>query len=448
MPRSPHDVWCGRVMVLLGLLAWQPRDATAEEAVRLREAFTPGYQYRVSTRLELTGKLTRPIDKGKIGVPIVLSGRSALDYDERVLNVSAGGEAERTVRVFRRVDMERLVDKQRQEATLRPQVRRLVLLRHKNAEVPFCPEGPLTWNEIDLVRTDVFTPALAGLLPDREVRPGDRWTAAAAAVRELTDLEAVDEGQLDCRLEGISVLEKRRHARVLFAGTVRGTDEDGVTRHQLEGTLYFDLESNHLSYLSLKGVGTPLRDGQEVGRVEGQFVLTRQAHATAKELTDEALKGLTLTETEDNTLLLYDNAELGLRFLYPRRWRLAGGLGRQVRLDGKDGSGLQITLDAPGRVPRAADFLAESRAYFAERGARVGRSTTPRRVSVPGRGEAEQFALEVEMNGRALLMDYYVVRQAEGGATIAASLPERDAAALQREVERIARGVTITRGIK
>ena len=36
--------------------------------------------------------------------------------------------------------------------------------------------------------------------------------------------------------------------------------------------------------------------------------------------------------------LRFNNADLGLRFLYPRRWRVAGGMGRQVRLDGADGT--------------------------------------------------------------------------------------------------------------
>ena len=39
----------------------------------------------------------------------------------------------------------------------------------------------------------------------------------------------------------------------ILSGSVRGLGEDGTSRHQLEGFVLFDLESNHLSYLSLKG---------------------------------------------------------------------------------------------------------------------------------------------------------------------------------------------------
>ena len=104
-----------------------------------------------------------------------------------------------------------------------------------------------------------------------------------------------------------------------------------------------------------------------------------------KELGAAALKGLTLTPTADNTLLLYDNAELGLRFVYPRRWRVAGGVGRQVRLDGADGSGLQITLDPPAKVPAGEQFLAESRDYFAGQKAKVFAHARSRPASAAGR---------------------------------------------------------------
>jgi hypothetical protein len=319
-------------------------------------------------------------------------------------------------------------------------------LRRGSTEVPFSPDGPLTWGEIDLVRTDVFTPALAGLLPDRPVRPGERWTASQAAVQELTDMERIDEGRVECRLEQVTTLERRRHARVAFAGTVRGTNEDGPGRQQLEGYFFFDLESNHLGYLYLNGRHSLLdKDGKEVGRVEGRFVLTRQVVTRIAELSEEALRGVSLEPNADNTLLLYDHADLGVRFLYPRRWRVAGVRGSQVTLDGADGSGLLITVDPPARVPTGAQFLAESRGWLEKQKARLLRTEAPEQVQGPA---LEHFALEADMGGQKFLMDYYVARQAAGGATLAARLLPADLAALRKEVERIARSLAITRPVQ
>jgi hypothetical protein len=372
-----------------------------------------------------------------------VTGTSAIDYDERVLDAAADGQVQKTLRIFRRIDFQRRVGDRPQESTIRPSVHRMVLVRLKHTEVPFSPDGPLTWGEIDLVRTDVFTPALAGLLPDKPVRPGERWTATRPAVQELTDMERIDDGQVECRFEQITTLSKRRHARIAFAGTVRGLNEDGPNRQELDGYLFFDLESNHLSYLSLKGTSWLLdKDGKALGRIEGQFVLTRQADVRPSDLNEEALKGVTLEANADNTLLLYDNRDLGVRFLYPRRWRVAGVHERQIALDETSGSGLLLTLEPPARVPTGEQFLAESRDFLQQQKAKLLQTEPPRRVQASPQ-ELEQFALEAEVNGQRVWMNYYIIRQPAGGATLAARLLPVDLPALQKEVERIARSVTV-----
>jgi hypothetical protein len=432
------------VIAALVCLACAP-SLLAEEPLYLRERFPAGYQYHVSTRVDLSGTLTPPAEKDKPpGKPIAVRGSSAVEYDERILDVAKDGQVRKTVRLCRRTDFRRTVGDRPQENALRPEVRRLVLLRHQNKEVPFSPDGPLTWGEIDLIRTDVFTPALAGLLADHPVRIGDRWSATRAAVQELTDLERIEEGSLECRLEQFTTVEKRKYARVAFRGSVRGANEDGGNRQQLEGYFYFDLESNHLSYLFLHGKHFMLdKDGKEVGRIEGRFVLTRQANTHSAELNDAALKGVATEPNDDNTLLLYDNPDLGVRFLYPRRWHVAGVRGTQVALDAADGNGLLLTLDPLTRAPTGERFLNESREWLSKQQAQLQRVVPPKTIRAAP--ILEHFTLEAKMGEQAFVMDYYVTRQNHGGATIAARLLPRDVAAVQKEIERIAVSVVITR---
>jgi hypothetical protein len=425
------------------MLAAVPAASRAQEPVVLRERLAPGYQYHVSTRVDLSGNLGLPAEKGQAAPKsLTIAGESAIEYDERVLTMAGDGRVEKTARIYRRIDFQRKVGDRPQEATIRPEVRRLVLLRKGNMEVPFSPDGPLTWGEIDLVRTDVFTPALVGLLPEKPARVGDRWPAATGAIEELTDLERI-EGKVECRLEELTTLQGRRHARIAFAGTVRGTNEDGPNRQQLDGYLFFDRESNHVSYLSLRGLSSPLDDkGNPLGTVTGRFVLTRQAHHRAPDLSAEALKNWTLEPSADNTLLLYDNPDLGLRLLYPRRWHIAGVRGTQVAIDDPQGSGLLLTLEPPARVPTGAQFLAESRDYLQQQKAKILRVEALRRLSGPPQ-ELERFGLEIEVMGQKAVMDYYIVRQPAGGATLAARLQQTDLANLQKDVERIARSVQV-----
>jgi hypothetical protein len=417
--------------------------ALAEEPVRILEAFSPGYQYYVRTRSDVTGFLSVPPEKGKSAPEkLQVKGTGAAEYDERILDLLDKQEVGRTVRICRRTEVRRTIGSREQENSLRQAVRRLVLLRNGNTEVPFSPDGPLLWGEIDLVRTDVFTPALRGLLPERAVKVGDTWTAAEAAVQELTDLR-IEDGKIECKLEEMTTLEKRRHARIAFRGTVAGKSEDGPSRQQLEGYLFFDLESNHLSYLFLRGRHSLLDDrGKEVGRIEGRFVLTRQVNTRCPELSDEALRKVRLTPNADNTLLLYDNPDLGLRFLYPRRWHIGVVQGNQLALDSADGHGLLITVDPPSRAPLPSQLLTESRRELEKNKVRILRAGTLQ--TVPGAAGLSHFVLDAEGDGQKFVMDYYLSRQAAGGATLAARLLPRDLAAVQREVEKIARSVEVT----
>jgi hypothetical protein len=433
---------------LLELAALSAPALGAEEAVRLREAFPPGYQYHVSCRVELSGSLTLPLEKGQVSPrSLSVTGTSAIEYDERILQQESDGSVKKTARIYRRIDFRRKVGDRLQENTIRPSVRRLVVLRQNNVEVPFSPDGPIMWGEIDLVRTDVFTPALAGLFPDKQVSPGSRWTAARAAIQELTDMVRIEGGSVECKLEETTRLGKRRYARVGFSGTVSGTNEDGPNRQSLEGYYFFDLESQHLSYLYLKGTSYLLdKDNTEKGKVVGQFTLTRQAGKTCRDLGDDALRGLTLEPNADNTLLLYDNPDEGIRLLHPRRWHVAGVRGRQVALDEARGSGLLVTLEPAAQVPGAAQFLAESRAFLAQQKVRILRVEQPARIQNPPLA-LDRFAVETEQNRQRVLMDYYVAQQQLGGATLAARLLPDDLNSLRKDVERIARSLRITRTI-
>jgi len=440
----------GRLVLGMALGLLLPTTLDAQESIRLREQFPAGYQYHVSTRVELSGRLTPPPAKPAVAGavadavrPVTVSGQSAIEYDERVLD-SAENQVRKTIRIYRRVELERKLGDEAQETGLRPGVRRLVILRSKTVEVPFSPDGPLLWGEIDLVRTDIFTPALSGLLPEQAVRVGQRWNAGAGAIQELTDLERIEGGGLECKLEELTTLAGRRHARVALAGKVSGVNEDGPSRQEIDGYFYFDLESQHLSYLSFKGVHY-LLDGQgkESGRIEGRFVLTRQAHQRSADLSDQALKGVTTEPNADNTQLLYDNSELGVKLLYPRRWRVGGLRGRQLVLDEVNGSGLLLTLDPLDRTPTGAQFLAESREFLLKQQTKISRIEAPRRLQGAPQ-ELEHFGLEIDKSGERATMDYYVIRQALGGATMAARLLPTELAAMRKDVEKIARSVTIT----
>jgi hypothetical protein len=420
--------------------------AKADDAVALKETFVPGQRFHVQSHMAGTATLILPSEKDKKEPEsLSKSASSSIDYDERVLENDADGMPNRVLRVYSRIDFRKEVGKEKLENTLRDRVRRLVLMREKGMKAPFSPDGPLLLSEIELVRTDVFMPLLSGLLPTNPVKPGDTWKASEAAIRELTDMQA-ESGTLECKLIEVKTLNGRSVAVISVNGTVKGVNEDGPVSHELSGPVYFDIDSKHISYASLRGKQLFLdKAGQTTGSIEGTLTITRQAGVSAPKLEDAAIRELKLTPDSDNTLLLYDNEDLGVRFLYPRRWHVANvdNQTRQIALDAENGNGILMTLLPLKDVPTPGQFDRENRQFIADQQGRI--LGTQKTQVVQSNPEVDYFGFEAELKGQRVELDYYIARQRTGGATVAARLVPENLQVLRPEVERIARSVFLTK---
>jgi len=423
--------------------------ATAQEAITLQEKFDPGHTSKVEVIVKLTGKLAVPLQKGKAPELVSIAGISRVAYEERVLVPDDLGTL-KAVRAYRDVRFERTLGSNTQDAGIRPSVRRMVIIKSEHRRAPFSPDGPLTWGEIDVVRTDVFNPAvIPGLLPAGPVKKGQTWKVTADAVRELTDMEKVEEGELTVELVGITEIGQQRMARLRISGTVRGVNEDGPSRQKLEATGYFDLGAGLLTYLSLKGTHELLDgSGQTLGRIEGQFTMTRaRIEKLPPDLSDASLRGLELRPTSENTLLLYDDARLGVRFLYPRGWRVGAVQGKQVTLDHARGSGILITVEPANKVPSATDYAKEITAFLQKQKATLTATENPTRVRAEP-VQLDRFAFEATFGMEKARLEYAVLTQSDGGVTVAGRIPAADAAAMKPEIERVIRSLSVTKKIE
>ena len=424
-------------------------EVRAQEAVTLAERFDPTEAYHVELKTRISGRLAIPGEAGKPPTVVPMSGSSLLSYDERPLP-SDDPKALSALRVYRDVEFARTVGGKDQRAEVRPAVRRMVVLRSdRGKKAPFSPDGPLTWGEIDVVRTDLFSPALVpGLLPNQPVRPGSRWRVGAEAVGELTDFEQVRAGELTAEFVSVVSLNGKRFAKLTVSGTVTGATDDGPSRQKLDGTAYFDLDARRLAYLNLNGTHELLApDGKVTGKVDGTFVMTRGPATRTDDLSDAAARTLDLRPTESNTLLLYDNPDLGVRFLHPRRWRVGAVQGNQVTVEESGGGGVLITVESARTLPTAEQYLRESQDYLRKQKWTVGSADAPRRAAdAPAR--VDRFGLDAEVNREKVRMEYAVVAQAEGGATVAARLPAADRAALERDVDGLVRSLAVTKRIE
>lgn len=424
----------------LGLILTTHSQLDAAESVILREDFSPGQRHSVQLRVHLNGELSVPAEEGEAPKKLELEGESRIEYVERILPDNPADGAARSVRIYSTINFQRTVDGIKQSSTLRPEVRRLVLLRQGQAKVPFSPDGPLTWGEIDLIRTDTFVPALAGLLPGRAISPGDKWKAAPEAIRELTDMEEISKGGFDCVFDQRLDLGGRDVARISVSGQVEGINQDGPSRQRIDGLLYFDIGARAMAYFSFSGVHELLDDkGNPAGKITGRFTLTRQVGVRSGELSDEGLRGVITVPGPENTRLLYDNPELGLRLLYPRHWHVGEQREQQLALDGRNGAGMLITVETSKNLPTVEKYQTEAKEYLSKY------AKKPPQVSSPRRWEGiERFRIESELEQGPSIMDYFVLRQREAGATVTASLPASNPNFAVEDVERIVRTIQVS----
>ena len=149
----------------------------------------------------------------------------------------------------------------------------------------------------------------------------------------------------------------------------------------------------------------------------------------------------------ENTQLLYDDSNLGVRFLYPRGWRVGAVQGKQVTLDHvRLGGGLLITLEPASKIPSAEDYLREVTAFLQKEKAKVSVLNHPTRVR-PEPGQLDRFTLDVTFEKDAARLEYAVLKQTDGGATLAARLPAASAADLKTDVDRVVRSLSVTKKI-
>jgi hypothetical protein len=433
------------ILCLALAFATLPAQAQQPAAILLQEVFKVDYQYYVDCRVRIDGVLILPPEPGQLqGDRVAVTGSSIIKYDERILGMN-GGKIDRTVRHYDEMSFERRAGKNDQQGKLRNEARRLVILRKNHLEVPFCPHGPLLWDELDMVRTDIFTPALQGLLPANPVRLKDSWRADSTAMQELTDLETINAGALTCEFRDMIKNAGRSYAVIAFEGKVTGVNEDGPAQHEINGHLYFDLASNHLSYLTMTGKQLLLdKNGKATGgRIEGTCVVTREASPRSTGVSDAALKGLDLLPNEQNTLLWFVNPEAGVSFLYPRNWHIAGvnGPKRQIGVDAKGGSGILISADAAANIPAAAKFQKDVAGELARQKLQVIKIEPARTLNAG----LEAFGIEAQQDGKRVYLQYFLVRQKAGGAVLTANVQAADLAgtALRADVDRIARSLVV-----
>src|SRR5260370_18829853 len=137
------------------------------ESITLAEANKKGVCSHIRLHMELSGEM-RATKEGK-EVPLKLSASAHHDFVQKTLDVSEKGLPNKAACVFDQAKAAITVGSEKTEKSVRSLRKLIVSQRFKDQPLSYCPLGPLTLEELELVGERFDTLALAGLLPGNAV---------------------------------------------------------------------------------------------------------------------------------------------------------------------------------------------------------------------------------------------------------------------------------------
>lgn len=410
---------------------------TAQEPATLTVSkIKPGDVYRVSTKSALTGYLEVE-DANKQKKRIEVTGNARVVYRERALAADHLGNIDRVIRLYDQVEYARKVGTEEKKGGLRDSVRRVVFIRKGSTEVPYSPDGPLQWPEVEVLGTHEFVALLEGFLPAEPLKQGGSWEASQRSAAELTGLNPIEGGQLTCTYVRTMEHNGASLGQIGFHGTLQGTTPEGRSRDKVNGAIYIDMATKRFSSLRAMGESDLLgKDGSVIGKLNVDYQIIVTPVANDSTLSDEAVRDIPEKPSDRQTDLTYDNPILNVRLRHPRRWFLSAAKERQIRLESGSAS-LVIYIEKENKSPTTPTFFDEVQTHLGKSQTKTTTVVPIEERSSPG-GPLGHFRLEATLDGKPTLLDYWVVVRGGRGATIAARVLKSDFPTFEADLEQIA----------
>ncbi len=231
---------------------------------------------------------------------------------------SAGAEtALHAARRYHRIDATLTIGDDRISPVLRDEQHLLGVTYRDGLLQYVSPNGPLTRDELDLIRLPADRQILSLLLPENPVEVGSVWKPSATALATLLAIDTVGDSDVTSTLEGI----ERGFARVELAGVVHGALAGVATEIALKCRYYFYIDRGEFASLQLV-----TRERRAIGYVNPGVDVTARLkmrldpHRAAAALADDQLQSLRKALELPNQTLVYHSPELGVVFEHGRDW--------------------------------------------------------------------------------------------------------------------------------
>lgn len=303
---------------LLSLVMLASAAAPLSAAEKIAEATDDERTFSVRSRLKVEGTLlTAGVDGKSTSLKTTVDGK--LTYLERRL--PPGGrdaEALRSMRNYQLAEAEIAVGDRKTISRLEKSSQQIVAEGRREGIRVYSVTGPMTYDNVELLRTPGDSLALLGLLPLTEIEAGSTWTPPAWVLPSLTGVEAVSESTLNCKVEKLD----SQFAVMAFQGRIVGAVSGAVTKIDVKGQIAFDLAKKHIRQAVVEQEEDRAIGAVSPGMKVKATIYVDRAPVAGSSAFSEATLSRVPINTEPQQLALWFDAPWGVRFAYDRNWHV------------------------------------------------------------------------------------------------------------------------------
>ena len=306
------------LLLLLIVLLSAIDSLNADDAkITLKESYTTDQFFDTQARIVTSGTVitTKSKDEEK-RLPIKAS--ASFHFIDRLLP-PAGRDAYafRAVRHFSVAQLDTTVENFTTTSKLADESRLIIASGRREGVLNYSPETQLDSDALDLVDLPGDPLAALALFPLEAKEVGASWNPPDWAIQMLAGIEAMEKSLMTCKLEAANKVS----AKVTLTGNVTGNHLGAPVLIDLEGTIIFDLRTNHISrsqviYKIKSDVGT-IDPGRDL-TVTADFA--RTVMESQDQITPAIIEGIPFDPPEEMLKVTFSVPDWGLQLKHHRNW--------------------------------------------------------------------------------------------------------------------------------
>jgi hypothetical protein len=330
------------ILLIPGVLGSMVCAAAAADRIDLSCNNESGQMVHVSIQLDAGGhNLVRPQQDGKPAgdeqtQPISVAAKLAFDEKRVAAAADAATGTPLAVRYYDQAEAVIKVNETGKTPRLTGDRKLIVLEQAQQRPMAFCPDGPLSREQLDLVDVVGDSYCINRLLPKQAVASGESWANDASVMGPLLTFDTV----AVCEVQSILDEFNENFAKVKLAGDVQGTADGAATQQEVRGVYLFDRKLRRITRLNLavrekRSIGGATPGIDAVAKVQVKV----DPIESSSHLSDGVISNSTTTARSPLRDLSFEAPVLGFRVKHDRQWYVTAQ-GREAttfrRVDGGD----------------------------------------------------------------------------------------------------------------